>query len=407
MQPYLRFREYSDDLNSCLLETIADVKGGKRIPKGYSLQRNKNPYPYITVSDMTENSVDLTNIKYVPPEVADKISNYKITVDDIFISVAGTLGVVGRIPNELNNANLTENANKLTNIKCNQTFLFQYLKSNKFTSLINSTKTTNAQPKLAIYAIKGLEVCLPSNQEQQKIANFLSDVDKKISLLEEKHLLFKQYKKGVMQKVFSQDTRFKDENGNNFPDWQNTKFGKVFERVTQKNKENNQNVLTISAQRGLINQQKYFNKSVSAKDVTGYYLLNNGDFAYNKSYSKGYPMGAIKRLNNYDKGVVSTLYICFKSSGKQYDAFWEQYFEAGLLNREISKIAQEGARNHGLLNVSVTEFFRDITVHAPSEKEQVRIADFLEALDKKLKLISQQIEQTQTFKKGLLQQMFV
>jgi type I restriction enzyme S subunit len=117
-------------------------------------------------------------------------------------------------------------------------------------------------------------------------------------------------------------------------------------------------------------------------------------------------MGAIKRLNNYDKGVVSTLYICFKTHGAQHDKLWEQYFEAGLLNREISKIAQEGARNHGLLNVSVTEFFRDITVHAPSEKEQIRIADFLGALDKKLELVSQQIEQTQTFKKGLLQQMF-
>lgn len=255
--------------------------------------------------------------------------------------------------------------------------------------------------------IKSMKMGFPTLEEQQKIADFLSAVDKKISLLQEKHALLEQYKKGVMQKLFSQEIRFKDENSNDFPDWQDTKFGKVFERVIQKNIENNLNVLTISAQRGLINQQKYFNKSVSAKDVTGYYLLNNGDFAYNKSYSKGYPMGAIKRLNNYDKGVVSTLYICFKSHGNQHDKFWEQYFEAGLLNREISKIAQEGARNHGLLNVSVTEFFRDIAVHAPSEKEQVRIAEFLGTLDKKLQLVSQQIEHTQTFKKGLLQQMFV
>jgi type I restriction enzyme S subunit len=101
------------------------------------------------------------------------------------------------------------------------------------------------------------------------------------------------------------------------------------------------------------------------------------------------------------------LYICFKSHGEQHDAFWEQYFEAVLLNIEISKISQEGARNNGLLNVSVTEFFRDITVHAPCGKEQVKIAEFLGALDKKLALVSQQIEQNQTFNKGLLQQMFV
>ena len=121
-------------------------------------------------------------------------------------------------------------------------------------------------------------------------------------------------------------------------------------------------------------------------------------------------MGAIKRLNNYEKGVVSTLYICFKGikgiNGVN-DQFYEKYFEAGLLNREIHKIAQEGARNHGLLNVSVTEFFRDMKVTKPCLAEQNKMASFLGELDKKIDFTNQQIEQTQTFKKGLLQQMFV
>jgi type I restriction enzyme S subunit len=104
-----------------------------------------------------------------------------------------------------------------------------------------------------------------------------------------------------MQKLFKQEIRFKGEDGNAFPDWQEISFDKVFERVTRKNKEDNQNVLTISAQRGLINQEKYFNKSVSAKNVTGYYLLEKGEFAYNKSYSKGYPMGAIKQGKSMKK----------------------------------------------------------------------------------------------------------
>ncbi|MFY8351634.1 restriction endonuclease subunit S [Pseudoalteromonas sp. SSM20] len=252
-----------------------------------------------------------------------------------------------------------------------------------------------------------LRVNLPSLSEQSRVAHSINLIDKRISLLKEKYALLTQYKKGVMQKLFKQEIRFKDDNGSDFPDWQEQRFEQVFERVTRKNKEDNQNVLTISAQQGLINQEKYFNKSVSANDVTGYYLLEKGDFAYNKSYSKGYPMGAIKRLNNYDKGVVSTLYICFKSHGEQQDEFWEQYFEAGNLNREINKIAQEGARNHGLLNVSVTEFFHDVKVIAPCAEEQQKIADFLQALDKKLDAVNQQIELTQTFKKGLLQQMFV
>jgi type I restriction enzyme S subunit len=288
-------------------------------------------------------------------------------------------------------------------------FIEMYFSTHRTLGFYNSLATGTLDEKKRVHFsdFVTFKRMFPSLDEQQKIADYISTIDKRISLLKEKYALLEQYKKGVVQQVFSQEIRFKDENGNEFPKWKQTKFDKVFERVLEKNKENNLNVLTISAQQGLINQQKYFNKSVSAKDVKGYYLLKKGDFAYNKSYSKGYPMGAIKRLNNYDKGVVSTLYICFKSRGDQHDAFWEQYFEAGLLNSEISKIAQEGARNHGLLNVSVVEFFRDIPVHAPIEKEQIRIADYLGALDKKLSLVSQQIEQTKTFKKGLLQQMFV
>jgi len=174
-----------------------------------------------------------------------------------------------------------------------------------------------------------------------------------------------------------------------------------------KNKENNLNVMTISAQQGLINQEKYFNKSVSASDVTGYYLLKKGEFAYNKSYSAGYPMGAIKRLNRYDEGCLSTLYICFEAKEKGLPEFFEQYFEAGMLNHEIKKIAQEGARNHGLLNISVVEFFRDIKIDFPCMEEQQKIANFLTAIDQKIDQAWSTLEQTKAFKKGLLQKMFV
>jgi type I restriction enzyme S subunit len=251
-----------------------------------------------------------------------------------------------------------------------------------------------------------LKLKLPTTVEQNEVTKFLSAVDKKISLLKQKHEQLVDCKKGIVQQLFSQQLRFKYDDGQDFPNWEYTKFKQHFERVVRKNKSNNLNVLTISGKRGLINQQKYFNKSVSAKDVTGYYQMNKGEFAYNKSYSKGYPMGAIKRLNNYEQGVVSTLYICFKSMNGD-DRFWEQYFEAGLLNREIYKIAQEGARNHGLLNVSVKEFFDDIKMYSPCCDEQTKIADFLGAVDKKINLAQQQIEQTQAYKQGLLQQMFV
>ena len=248
---------------------------------------------------------------------------------------------------------------------------------------------------------------LPKLEEQQKIANFLTSVDTKIQQLKRKHTLMQQYKKGVMQQLFSQQVRFKSDDGQYYPEWEKSRFGELFERITRKNKKDCKNVMTISAQQGLINQKEYFNKSVSATDVTGYYLLRKGEFAYNKSYSAGYPLGAIKKLQRYEEGVLSTLYICFKAKENIAPEFYEQYFEGGLLNHEIQKIAQEGARNHGLLNISVVEFFRDIVLHLPSFEEQQRIADVLASIDKKIDQISTQITQAKTFKKGLLQQMFV
>ena len=252
------------------------------------------------------------------------------------------------------------------------------------------------------------EIYLPSQKEEQKkIAEFLITIDKRLEQLKEKKEYLEQYKKGITQKIFAQKLRFKDEKGNDFPDWAFLKFNYVFKRVNEKNIENNQNVLTISAQNGLISQHEYFNKSVSASNVTGYYLLNKGDFAYNKSYSKGYPMGAIKCLKKYDKGVVSTLYICFNIKDDSIIDFYEHYFESGILNRQIHKIAQEGARNHGLLNMSIIEFFKDIDILRPSNQEQEKISHFLNDIDKQIQLVTAQLKQTKKFKKGLLQNMFV
>lgn len=247
----------------------------------------------------------------------------------------------------------------------------------------------------------------PSLPEQKKIAAFLGVVDAKIAALRARRDGLERYKRGLMQALFSQTLRFTKPDGTAFPDWEEKRLGEVFERVTRKNVEDNQNVLTISAQQGLVNQRDYFNKSVSAQDVSGYFLLHQGDFAYNKSYSKGYPMGAIKRLNLYDKGVVSTLYICFRAKTEKTARYYEQFFEFGGLNREIHKIAQEGARNHGLLNMSVVEFFKDMIVPYPHPDEQQKIADALSAMDAKIAAVKGQVAQMEAFKKGLLQQMFV
>ena len=189
-------------------------------------------------------------------------------------------------------------------------------------------------------------------------------------------------------------------------EWSYDSLNNFIERIMRKNKNNESNlVLTISAQYGLVDQCKFFNRNVSSSNLTGYYLLYKGDFAYNKSYSKGYPWGAIKRLNRYETGVVSSLYICFSCKNNINQKFLEQYFETNKWHQQISEISVEGARNHGLLNISIDDFFN--TKHFfPNLLEQNKIANFLTLLDKKIELQSQKIEALKLYKLCILKYIF-
>lgn len=203
-------------------------------------------------------------------------------------------------------------------------------------------------------------------------------------------------KNEIKQQLISGDSR----NG----DWKQCLFTDKFERITRKNKDGNRNVLTISAQQGLINQFEYYNHQYASEDTSSYTLLKRGDFAYNKSYSDGYPWGALKRLERYDSGIVSPLYICFAPKNGVCSDFYKQYFEAGLFNREIYKIAQEGARNHGLLNVSTEDFFNAMLADPPIE-EQRKIAEILGCCDEVIRLKKELIAEKKKQKKALMQKL--
>ncbi len=185
--------------------------------------------------------------------------------------------------------------------------------------------------------------------------------------------------------------------------WEVKKLGEVAEKVTKKNNINSDNILTISAQYGLINQKIFFNKKIASNDTSGYYLINRNDFAYNKSYSANYPYGAFKKLNLYDNGVVSTLYICFRFITNNINLiFMEHYFEAQLFNRYIYSVAQEGARNHGLLNITNSDFF-NMPILLPPLAEQKKIAEILSLWDKAIQQTKDLIAYKEKYKKGLMQ----
>ncbi|NME81561.1 restriction endonuclease subunit S [Clostridium sp. SM-530-WT-3G] len=188
-------------------------------------------------------------------------------------------------------------------------------------------------------------------------------------------------------------------------EWKLVRFNTIFERITKKNSEDNKNILTISAQYGLINQEKFFNKTVASKNTKNYFLLENGDFAYNKSYSNGYPMGAIKKLEYYDKGIVSPLYICFRLVDFDSSSeFYKYFFEYDIFDKCIASIAQEGARNHGLLNVGISEFFNLLIIKPPLAEQQT-IAEILSTVDSQIDDTDKLIEKTKELKKGLMQRL--
>ncbi|MCO6559127.1 MAG: restriction endonuclease subunit S, partial [Bifidobacterium sp.] len=163
--------------------------------------------------------------------------------------------------------------------------------------------------------------------------------------------------------------------------WKQRKLGDLVKRVTRKNSNLESNLpLTISAQYGLIDQATFFDKQIASKDLSGYYLIKRGEFAYNKSYSKEYPWGAIKRLEHYDLGVVSTLYIAFAPTDGD-SQYLVSYFDSTKWYKEVSKNAAEGARNHGLLNIAPDSFFSSSINIPGSQVEQSRIGEFFKTLD--------------------------
>lgn len=252
---------------------------------------------------------------------------------------------------------------------------------------------------------------LPSVKEQRKIADTLEGLDEYILLSRKQCDDLIELKKYMLQKMFPKDgekvpkIRFAGFEG----EWEQRKLGDICERVTRKNKNGESDLpLTIASQYGLIDQRDFFNKVVAAKDMSNYYLLKQGEFAYNKSYSNGFDYGSIKRLNAYAQGCLSTLYICFGITSDDLESdYLECFFDTLKWYSNIAMICAEGARNHGLLNVDTKAFFEEVTIEMPSSKEEQRkISAYLNTLDSLITHHQRKHDALLEFKAYLLQNMF-
>ena len=190
-------------------------------------------------------------------------------------------------------------------------------------------------------------------------------------------------------------------------EWEEYMLSDFVERVKRKNKNNLCKLpLTISAQYGLVDQISFFNKVIASENMSNYYLLHKGDFAYNKSYSSEYPWGAIKRLDRYEQGTLSSLYICFKPYSHVSSDFLTHYFETSKWHQGISEIAVEGARNHGLLNVGIQDFFETMHCLPQNLLEQEKIAKFLNLIEERIATQNKIIEDLKKLKSAISKQAF-
>ena len=250
----------------------------------------------------------------------------------------------------------------------------------------------------------------PNIEEQNKISHLLHLLDERISTQNKIIDDLKKLKSAIAETLFCtpKESMPAKRVSTYSKEWKLIKLSDICQRVQTKNTGNQcRQVLTIAAQHGLVNQEDFFNKTVASENLEGYYLLQKGDFAYNKSYSGDYTWGAIKRLERYDKGVLSPLYICFRPDLSKVDAdFLAHYFESKKWYKGVADIAGEGARNHGLLNISVIDFF-NTTHRIPNLDEQKRIAKILNSLSLKLSCEQRIMQSLMMQRNYLLRNMFI
>ena len=369
--PNIRFKGFTDDWEQRKLGDTVQITMGQS-PDGSTY--SETPSDYILV----QGNADLKD-GWVSPRVWTSQMTKKADAGDLIMSVRAPAGAMGKTAY---NAVIGRG---VAAIKGNE-FIYQSLvkmDSNGYWKKLSSGSTFES---LNSNNIKDAEIFVPCDEEQQKIGQYFSNLDNLITLHQRKCDETKKLKKFMLQKMFPKKDAKKPEIrfAGFTDDWEQRKLGEICQRVIRKNKNNESDLpLTIASQYGLIDQRDFFNKVVAAKDMSNYYLLRKGEFAYNKSYSNGFEYGSIKRLNAYEQGCLSTLYICFEITSDEVDSdYLECFFDTLKWYGDLSMICAEGARNHGLLNVDIKAFFADINVSTPTNlKEQRKIATYLNNLD--------------------------
>ena len=406
--PALRFPEFSGEWKEERLDEIAELSKGVGISKE---QLSEDGEPCILYGELYTKYKSEIIRKVISKTNIESSSLKRSKRNDVIIPCSGEtaidIAVARCIP--FDNILLGGDLNIIRLHKDDGAFMAYQLNGKR---KIDIAKLAQGVSVVHLYGenLKSIKTYNPCLQEQQKIVKLLSMFDERIEAQNKIIEDLKKLKSAIVEALFCapKESVPAKRLSPYSKDWKLVKLFDICQRIQTKNTGRQcRQVLTIAAQYGLVNQEDFFNKTVASENLERYYLLQKGDFAYNKSYSGDYAWGAIKRLERYEQGVLSPLYICFRPNITKVDAdYLAHYFESKKWYKGIADIAGEGARNHGLLNISVIDFFN--TIHRiPDLEEQKVIAQFLNKFSSKLSC-EQRIMQSLTKQRNyLLQKMFI
>jgi type I restriction enzyme, S subunit len=382
-------RIWRSDSLSKVLTKIIDYRG-------ISVPKSETGIPLITARNVRDGTLDFSTNEFINAAAyAEWKSRGVPAPGDVLFTTEAPLGKVAPFPliGEYAIGQRVVAMRPKTDV-LDSGYLLQFLLSPIGQRRIDLFSTGSTAKGISSGQLHKIVIDYPELPLQQQTAALLSLWDTAIQKTEQLIGAKERLSKALMQRVFGPSA---------YPRLRLSEFTR---RITRKNIEGNGHPLTISGAEGLVSQSRYFGKRIAAEQTEHYTLLKRGEFAYNKSYSAGYPLGAIKRLDGHDEGIVSTLYLCFAldESKAPLSDYFAYFCEAGGFNHQIYQVAQEGARNHGLLNVTAEDFF-SMKMPVPPREVQERVVRALGAAHHELALLRDQLTALREQKRGLMQKL--
>ena len=383
-KPAIRFKGFTDSWEQRKLGELGEIMTGSTPSTSKSEYYSEDGIPWVTPTDINSQTIS---------DTPRKLSGEGIKVGRVVPAntiLCTCIASIGKNTLLTVKGSFNQQINCLTPNEYNDAY-FLLTESEIWSNIMKRMAAAGTMQIVNKTEFSELTTMVPKLEEQKKIGQYFHTIGHLITLHQRKYDKLQIIKKAMLEKMFPQ-------NGSCFPEirfkgftdsWEQRKLGDVVNRVTRKNQYLVSELpLTISAQYGLIDQNEFFDKRVASKDVSGYYLIENGEFAYNKSTSTDAPWGAVKRLDRYENGVLSTLYIVFgiKENNPVDSDFLVSYYSTNLWHKGIHEIAAEGARNHGLLNIAPADFFETELTMPQDIEEQKKIGKYFEELERLITL---------------------